>query len=276
MARDTTRWGTVGALVLFGHLGAFASLYAWLPEVPASVAGTGVVTATVRLEVSGGVSNVSSQPKVDDAKPVEPATPVQKPEFKAPEVVEPRVEDKPQVTETVKPLPVQTVKKVKPKEPVKPKTAPQAKAISKASATATPKATPSTARTSVTPSSPPSADLSSVPSGNPKGVNAGTSVGAATSDYVGPSASADYLKNPHPKYPKMSLRRKEAGTVLLALTVTADGRAKDVRVLKTSGYPRLDKAALEAVKDWRFIPAKRLGRPVDVDYELPIHFKLRQ
>lgn len=279
MAKDTTRWGTVGALVLFGHLGAFASLYAWLPEVPASVAGTGVVTATVRLEVSGGVSNVSPQPQVETVKPVEPVTPLQKPEVKAPEVVEPRVEDKPQVSDTVKPppvKPVKTVKKVKPKEPVKPKTAPQAKAISKASATATPKATPSTARTSVTPSSTSSVDPSSVPSGNSKGVNAGASVGAATSDYVGPSASADYLKNPHPKYPKMSLRRKEAGTVLLALTVTAEGRAKDVRVLKTSGYPRLDKAALEAVKDWRFIPAKRLGRPVDVDYELPIHFKLRQ
>lgn len=64
--------------------------------------------------------------------------------------------------------------------------------------------------------------------------------------------------------------------MLLALTVTAEGRAKDVRVLKTSGYPRLDKAALDAVKDWRFIPAKRLGRSVDADYELPIHFKLRQ
>lgn len=279
MAKDTTRWGTVGALVLFGHLGAFVSFYAWLPEVPASVAGTSVVTATVRLEVSGGVSNVSPQPQVETVKPVEPVTLLQKPEVKAPEVVEPGVEDKPQVSDTVKPppvKPVQTVKKVKPKEPVKPKTAPQAKAISKASATATPKATPSTARTSVTPSSTSSVDPSSVPSGKSKGVNAGASVGAATSDYVGPSASADYLKNPHPKYPKMSLRRKEAGTVLLALTVTAEGRAKDVRVLKTSGYPRLDKAALEAVKDWRFIPAKRLGRPVDVDYELPIHFKLRQ
>ena len=289
MARDTTRWGTVGALVLFGHLGAFASFYASLPEVPASVPGqTGVVTATVRLEVSGGVSNVSSQPKVETVKPFDPVTPRQAPEVMAPEVVAPVVEPKPQVTDTVAPppvkpppvKPVQSVKTVKPKESVKPKPVSKPEALSKTSPTATPeatpKATPSTARTSVTPSSTPSVVPSSVPSGNSNGVNAGTSVGAAANDYVGPSASADYLKNPHPKYPKMSLRRKEAGTVLLALTVTADGRAKDVRVLKTSGYPRLDQAALEAVKDWRFIPAKRLGRPVDVDYELPIHFKLRQ
>ena len=276
---DTTRWGTVGALVLFGHLGAFATLYAWLPEVPASVVGTGVVTAMVSLEVGGGVPIVSPQPKVETVKTVEPVTPLQKREVQAPEVVEPRVEEKPQVKDTVKPMPVkpvQAVKTVKPKEPVKPKAVPKLKALSKASATATPKATPSTARISVTPSSPPSADSSSVPLRNPNGANAGVSSGAGTTDYVGPSASADYLKNPHPKYPKISLRRKEAGTVLLALTVTAEGRAKDVRVLKTSGYPRLDKAALDAVKDWRFIPAKRLGRPVDADYELPIHFKLRQ
>ena len=276
---DTTRWGTVGALVLFGHLGAFATLYAWLAEVPASVVGTGVVTAMVSLEVGGGVPIVSPQPKVEMVKPVEPVTPLQKPEVQAPEVVEPRIEEKPQVKDTVKPplvKPVQAVKTVKPKEPVKPKAVSKLKALSKASATATPKATPSRARISVKPSSPPSADPSSVPLGIPKGANTGVSSGAGTADYVGPSASADYLKNPHPKYPKISLRRKEAGTVLLALTVTAEGRAKDVRVLKTSGYPRLDKAALDAVKDWRFIPAKRLGRPVDADYELPIHFKLRQ
>lgn len=276
---DTTRWGTVGALVLFGHLGAFATLYAWLAEVPASVVGTGVVTAMVSLEVGGGVPIVSPQPKVETVKTVEPVTPLQKPEVQAPEVVEPRVEEKPQVKDTVKPMPVkpvQAVKTVKPKEPVKPKAVSKLKALSKASATATPKATPSRARISVKPSSTPSADSSSVPLRKPNGANTGVSSGAGTTDYVGPSASADYLKNPHPKYPKISLRRKEAGTVLLALTVTAEGRAKDVRVLKTSGYPRLDKAALDAVKDWRFIPAKRLGRPVDADYELPIHFKLRQ
>lgn len=276
---DTTRWGTVGALVLFGHLGAFATLYAWLSEVPASVVGTGVVTTMVSLEVGGGVPIVSPQPKVETVKTVEPVTPLQKPEVQAPEVVEPRVEEKPQVKDTVKPppvKPVQAVKTVKPKEPVKPKAVSKLKALSKASATATAKATPSTARISVTPSSTPSADPSSVLLGKPKGANTGVSSGAGTPDYVGPSASADYLKNPHPKYPKISLRRKEAGTVLLALTVTAEGRAKDVRVLKTSGYPRLDKAALDAVKDWRFIPAKRLGRPVDADYQLPIHFKLRQ
>lgn len=276
---DSTRWGTVGALVLFGHLGAFATLYAWLPEVPAFVVGTGVVTAMVSLEVGGGVPIVSPQPKVETVKTVEPVSPLQKPEVQAPEVVEPRVEEKPQVKDTVKPplvKPVQAVKTVKPKEPVKPKAVSKLKALSKASATATAKATPSRARISVKPSSTPSADSSSIPLRNPKGANTGVSSVAGTTDYVGPSASADYLKNPHPKYPKISLRRKEAGTVLLALTVTAEGRAKDVRVLKTSGYPRLDKAALDAVKDWRFIPAKRLGRSVDADYELPIHFKLRQ
>lgn len=173
---DSTRWGTVGALVLFGHLGAFATLYAWLPEVPAFVVGTGVVTAMVSLEVGGGVPIVSPQPKVETVKTVEPVSPLQKPEVQAPEVVEPRVEEKPQVKDTVKPplvKPVQAVKTVKPKEPVKPKAVSKLKALSKASATATAKATPSRARISVKPSSTPSADSSSIPLRNPKGAYRG-------------------------------------------------------------------------------------------------------
>lgn len=200
---------------------------------------------------------VSSQPKVETVKTVEPVTPLQKPEVQAPEVVEPRVEEKPQVKDTVKPplvKPVQAVKTVKPKEPVKPKAVSKLKALSKASATATAKATPSRARISVKPSSTPSADSSSVPLRNPNGENTGVSSVAGTTDYVGPSASADYFKNPHPKYPKISLRRKEAGTVLLALIVTAEGRAKDVRVLKPVATQGLIKQRLTPLKTGALFP----------------------
>lgn len=96
------------------------------------------------------------------------------------------------------------------------------------------------------------------------------------SSFVAPSADADYLDNPRPRYPKASIRRRETGTVMLSLIVTPDGTARDVRIIRSSGHPLLDKAALEAVCSWRFVPAKRMGQPVEAACEIPIHFKLKQ
>lgn len=96
------------------------------------------------------------------------------------------------------------------------------------------------------------------------------------SSFVAPSADADYLDNPRPRYPKASLRRRETGTVILSLIVTPDGEARNVRIVRSSGHPLLDKAARDAVCAWRFVPAKRMGRPVEAACEVPVHFKLKQ
>ncbi|NDC10004.1 MAG: energy transducer TonB [Oxalobacteraceae bacterium] len=88
------------------------------------------------------------------------------------------------------------------------------------------------------------------------------------------SISASYATtNRKPEYPKMSLRLSEQGTVVLTVMVKSDGSAGDVEVKSSSGFPRLDRAAADAVKTWRFNPATVDGKAVDKSYEVPITFK---
>ena len=88
------------------------------------------------------------------------------------------------------------------------------------------------------------------------------------------SISASYAAaNRKPEYPKMSLRLGEQGTVVLTVIVKSDGSAGDVEVKSTSGFTRLDRAAADAVKTWRFNPATIDGKAVDKSYEVPITFK---
>lgn len=91
-----------------------------------------------------------------------------------------------------------------------------------------------------------------------------------------PSAEAQGLQNRAPKYPQLSRKKKEQGTVLLKLLVKADGTVGNVNVLKSSGFSRLDQAALQAVKHWRFVPAKQQGKAIDFWYEMPMTFALNQ
>ena len=85
---------------------------------------------------------------------------------------------------------------------------------------------------------------------------------------------ADYLKNPPPVYPTISRRNSEQGQVMLQVLVSTDGTAKEVRVDRSSGFPRLDEAALVAVRQWRFVPAKRGSEPIEDWVLVPIVFRL--
>lgn len=85
---------------------------------------------------------------------------------------------------------------------------------------------------------------------------------------------ADYLKNPAPDYPPASRRMREEGTVYLDVNVTAEGRAGDLRIKKSSGYARLDEAALDAVRQWRFIPARSGADAVAAHVVVPVVFRL--
>lgn len=91
-----------------------------------------------------------------------------------------------------------------------------------------------------------------------------------------PSAEAQGLQNRAPKYPQLSRKKKEQGTVLLKLLVKADGTVGNINVAKSSGFSRLDQAALQAVKHWRFVPAKQQGKAIDFWYEMPMTFELNQ
>lgn len=99
--------------------------------------------------------------------------------------------------------------------------------------------------------------------------------GAADSQpYQSPNFNAAYLNNPTPDYPPISRRLGEQGLVLLQVQVTADGAVGSVELQTSSGSTRLDQAALEAVKKWRFTPAKRGEQPVSASVVVPVRFSL--
>ena len=84
---------------------------------------------------------------------------------------------------------------------------------------------------------------------------------------------ADYLHNPAPAYPSQSRRLKEEGTVLLLVRVSAEGTPLSVEIRNSSGFERLDEAGLQAVRQWRFVPAKRGNDNVVASVLVPIQFK---
>ncbi|MDO8652779.1 MAG: energy transducer TonB [Undibacterium sp.] len=88
------------------------------------------------------------------------------------------------------------------------------------------------------------------------------------------SFDAAYLNNPAPAYPLTSRRQGESGKVLLLVQVTPHGTAAQVEIKQSCGFPRLDEAALEAVRKWRFVPA-RLGEvAIAASVVVPLNFKL--
>lgn len=92
---------------------------------------------------------------------------------------------------------------------------------------------------------------------------------------VQPRFNADYLDNPKPPYPSVSRRMGEEGEVRLRVHVDAAGNAQQVEIERSSGFPRLDQAALDTVKRWRFVPARQGDQPVAAWVIVPIQFTLR-
>jgi protein TonB len=78
-----------------------------------------------------------------------------------------------------------------------------------------------------------------------------------------------------PAYPASARRLGAQGTTLLSVFVTADGRVGDVQVRQSAGHGDLDQAAVEAVRRWRFEPARRGTEAVAVWVTLPVEFRLR-
>ena len=89
-----------------------------------------------------------------------------------------------------------------------------------------------------------------------------------------PSAEADYLNNPAPIYPRMSKRLAEQGTVIVRVLITPEGLAGQAEVSKSSGFERLDQAALDAVRNWRFVPGRRMGVAEAMWFNVPVRFVL--
>lgn len=90
-----------------------------------------------------------------------------------------------------------------------------------------------------------------------------------------PRFDADYLDNPNPVYPKLSKRLNEAGKVILSVYVEADGSPSRVELQTSSRFERLDQAAIDAVKRWRFVAARRGNVSIAAWVIVPIHFSLK-
>jgi TonB family protein len=88
------------------------------------------------------------------------------------------------------------------------------------------------------------------------------------------SASPLYRENTPPIYPAIAKLRGYEGVVLVNAEILPDGRVGSTAISKSSGYTILDKSAMEAVKLWKFEPAKKAGKPFAVRVKLPIKFVL--
>jgi protein TonB len=192
-------------------------------------------------------------PKPEPSPPEPPKPKPPKPEPPKPEPAKAQPRPEPPRPEQPKPEPAKPEPRPEPRpEPAKAEPAP------------TPAAAPAPA-----PVSPP------VPAPAPAPAPAPTAPSAPkASTRTEVSISASYAAaNRKPEYPKMSLRLGEQGTVVLTVMVKSDGSASDVEVKSSSGFARLDRAAAEAVKTWRFNPATVDGKAIDKSYEVPITFK---
>jgi protein TonB len=83
-----------------------------------------------------------------------------------------------------------------------------------------------------------------------------------------------YRINKPPPYPGTARRRGYHGTVLLEVLVGRQGKVSDLRVLTSSGYAVLDKAAMESVGEWVFEPGMRGDEKVEMWVRVPIRFEL--
>ena len=97
----------------------------------------------------------------------------------------------------------------------------------------------------------------------------------AAAPVIAPNFSASYLENPPSAYPALSKRVGEQGKVMLHVFVNAQGGADTVELRASSGSSRLDDAALESVKRWRFVPARQGDQPVAAWVLIPITFSLQ-
>lgn len=89
-----------------------------------------------------------------------------------------------------------------------------------------------------------------------------------------PSADAYAPLNPKPPYPISSRENGEQGAVMLYACITDHGKVERVDLAQSSGYPALDRSALNTIRHWSFRPAQESGKSIPMCYRLPIRFLL--
>ena len=136
------------------------------------------------------------------------------------------------------------------------------------------------------PSGPPSNGTGSgggIGSGSGGGVGVGTGpgvgegrgggVGGGVFRVCGGVSAPRVIYQPDPEYSEEARKAKYQGTCVLWLVVGPDGRPRDLRVARSLGLG-LDEKAIEAVKTWKFEPAMKDGKPVAVQINVEVSFRL--
>jgi protein TonB len=80
-------------------------------------------------------------------------------------------------------------------------------------------------------------------------------------------------QSPPPTYPPAALRRGDSGSVVVRVDVDATGMPFNATIVQRSGSRDLDRAAVDAVRRWRFMPAQSNGQAVPGSIEVPVDFK---
>jgi TonB family protein len=114
-----------------------------------------------------------------------------------------------------------------------------------------------------------------VGSGHDAGVGPGWGGGIGGGVYrVGGGVSEPrIIYDPDPEFSEEARKAKYQGVVVLSVIVGPDGRPHDIRVARSLGMG-LDEKAIEAVNKWRFVPSMKDGRPVPVEVNIEVHFRL--
>ncbi len=107
-------------------------------------------------------------------------------------------------------------------------------------------------------------------------VSAPASIGSQAST----GATADELPtdpgtNIAPDYPADAVRNRQEGRVMLRLKVSELGTVEEIYVETSSGVASLDQSALKTVRNWKFYPATRGGKPIAYEFIKPITFSIR-
>ncbi|MFK5923867.1 MAG: energy transducer TonB [Verrucomicrobiota bacterium] len=97
---------------------------------------------------------------------------------------------------------------------------------------------------------------------------------SASSATTGKLAAARPSKRRAPIYPKIARKKGYQGTSVFIATINPDGSIKELKLSKTSGHAILDRAAKEALRHWKFTPAKRNGITIASQLRIPIIFRL--
>jgi len=105
----------------------------------------------------------------------------------------------------------------------------------------------------------------------------GAASGQPTAGAAGASGNSKLRPryNPRPDYPPDAKSAGQQGVVMISVEVDSSGAPSSVQVSRSSGFPRLDEAAVAAVRRWRFEPSRIGGIPVAGRAEVPIRFNLQ-